>query len=170
VTIRIHVRAPHSVSFVDGRGPFFQMHANVALSPDEVGQLRDAFLHDCRDAGVPYSEATDAFNQGLLALMSLQQPDRSPSSPQAAPARPVLAPGVRLARVLRVLLTRRAFRTRVQVAIAEMQAEYIEELAQGHIWQARWVAVRGHCLVVWPFFCALVPTFVRRMFSSGHFR
>ena len=45
--------------------------------------------------------------------------------PAKQPGRILLPPGTRLARVLKTLLTRHAFRTRVQVAVAEMQGEYI---------------------------------------------
>lgn len=59
-----------------------------------------------------------------------------------------LPPGHRLAVVAEFLLTRGAFKRYVAPVIADMQEEYIEAIAAGHEWHARWIAVRGHLLVI----------------------
>jgi hypothetical protein len=72
-------------------------------------------------------------------------------------------PGNNLARILRAFLTSRAFRQHVLIAIAEMQAEWAEEMARGRSSQARWVIVRGYAIIGWAFIGALLPRFIRRL-------
>jgi hypothetical protein len=40
--------------------------------------------------------------------------------------------------------------------IADMQKEYIEAIASGDEWHARWIAIRGHLLVIPNWLYALV--------------
>jgi len=84
-----------------------------------------------------------------------------PSSPRIA-----LAPGVWLNRVTRFLLTRDAHRRYVEPVILDMQTEYCDALAAGHVWHARWIAIRGHLLVLPGWLYGLVARAVRRMFSA----
>jgi|SRR5581483_1578105 len=64
------------------------------------------------------------------------------------PATVVLPPGYRLASIARFLLTRKAFERFVQPVIADMQREYIDAFAAGHQWHAKWIAIRGHLIVI----------------------
>ncbi len=74
-----------------------------------------------------------------------------------------LPPGMVVASLLRQVLTPTAYRNWVLVALSEMQAEYVEELAAGHVWRARWVALRGHMLLVLPWLYAICPKMLRRL-------
>jgi hypothetical protein len=50
------------------------------------------------------------------------------------------------------------------VTLAEMQAEWEEEMANGHPLQARWVIIRGYAIIIWAFVGALCPRAVRKLF------
>jgi ferric-dicitrate binding protein FerR (iron transport regulator) len=80
-------------------------------------------------------------------------------------SRILLLPGTRLAAIAEFILTRESFRRYVRPMIADMQDEYVECIAKGDEWRARWVAVRGHFLVVPGWMYALVSRAVRRIFS-----
>ena len=77
-----------------------------------------------------------------------------------------LPPGFRLAEVLRFLLTRKAFERFVAPTIADMQEEYVDALVAGRIWHARWIAVRGHLLVIpgwlYAFFAGKLSEFLKK--------
>jgi hypothetical protein len=47
-----------------------------------------------------------------------------------------------------------------------MQTEYCDALAAGDVWHARWIAIRGHLLVLPGWLYGLVARAVRRMFSA----
>jgi hypothetical protein len=59
-----------------------------------------------------------------------------------------LPPGYRLSVIAAFLLTRGAFKRYVEPVIADMQHEYIDALAAGHVWHARYIAIRGHLIVI----------------------
>jgi hypothetical protein len=77
----------------------------------------------------------------------------------------VFAPGTRISSILGVVMTRRAYRRYVYPAIAEMQAEYFEALAAGHRAHARWIAIRGHFLLIPGWLYGLVAQAVRGIVS-----
>lgn len=77
-----------------------------------------------------------------------------------------LPPGFRLSAAARAVLTPRAYRQHVLVAVSEMQAEYIEEIDSGNEWKARWVSLRGHMLILWALVRAALPTRVRAFLSG----
>jgi hypothetical protein len=89
----------------------------------------------------------------------------SKQPPAKEVARIVFAPGTRISWILGVVMTRRAYRRYVYPAIAEMQAEYLEALAAGHRGHARWIAIRGHFLLIPGWLYGLVAQAVRRIFS-----
>lgn len=89
---------------------------------------------------------------------------RAQFSTAARPPRIVRPPGTWAVRILGAVLTRRAFRRRVLVCVTEMRGEYYDALLAGHRWLARWVVVRGHFLMIWPWLCALCPRVVRKLF------
>jgi hypothetical protein len=91
-----------------------------------------------------------------------------PINPTARPkpVRVVLAPGTRAGSVLAIIMTRRAFRRYVYPAITELQAEYFEALSAGHRGHARWIAIRGHLLLVPGWLYGLVAQAIRRIFST----
>jgi hypothetical protein len=76
----------------------------------------------------------------------------------------VVPPGAFSGAFLRALMAPRAFRLHVLVVLAEMQAEWTEAMIAGHVWHARWISVRGHLLIVWPFVRALCPKAVHKLF------
>ena len=59
-----------------------------------------------------------------------------------------LPPGYRLTAIARFVLPSSVFKRYVWPTIADMQLEYIEALNAGHVWHARWIALRGHMLVI----------------------
>lgn len=79
----------------------------------------------------------------------------------------VLPPGNRLAEIAEFLLTREAYHRYVAPTIADMQKEYIECLAKGDVWRARWIAVRGHILVIPGWMYALAARAVMKIFNAG---
>jgi hypothetical protein len=89
----------------------------------------------------------------------------APPAPKRRAVRVVLAPGTRVGWVFGVVMTRRAFRRYVYPAIAEMQTEYFEALAAGRRGHARWIAIRGHFLLIPGWLYGLVAQAVRRVFS-----
>jgi hypothetical protein len=66
-------------------------------------------------------------------------------------------PGILVASVLRQVLAPTEYRKWVLVAVSEMQAEYFEELVAGHVWRARWVALRGHLVLVLSVLYSICP-------------
>lgn len=80
--------------------------------------------------------------------------------------RVTLPPGARLSAAARAVLTPPAYRRHVMVAVSEMQAEYIEEVASGNEWKARWVSLRGHVLILWTLVRAALPARVRAFLSG----
>lgn len=88
-----------------------------------------------------------------------------PASTRPA-VRVVLAPGTRAGWVFGVVMTRRAFRRYVYPAIAEMQTEYFEALAAGHRGHARWIAIRGHFLLIPGWLYGLAAQAIRRIIAS----
>jgi hypothetical protein len=79
---------------------------------------------------------------------------------------PSSLPGTRIGHILRSFLTHRAYRRYVYPAIAEMQAEYFEALAAGQRGHARWIAIRGHVLLIPGWLYGLVAQAIRRVFST----
>jgi len=80
--------------------------------------------------------------------------------------RVAIPPGIRLSAIARAVLTRRAYRKHVMVAVSEMQAEYIEEIRAGNYRKARWVSIRGHALILLTLLRALLPARVRAFLSG----
>ena len=60
----------------------------------------------------------------------------------------VLAPGSRLMAWLSFLLPPAWYRLRIAPTIADMHEEYYQQLNAGNQRHARWIAIRGHILVV----------------------
>ena len=89
----------------------------------------------------------------------------SPRPPAKRVAPIAFAPGTRISWILGVVMTRRAYRRYVYPAIAEMQAECFEALAAGHSGHARWIAIRGHFLLVPGWLYGLVAQAVRGIVS-----
>ena len=58
--------------------------------------------------------------------------------------RVIRAPGTLARTVLSFVFSKRAFETVFGQAIVDMQEEYVEALANGKKWKARWVVVRDH--------------------------
>jgi hypothetical protein len=79
----------------------------------------------------------------------------------------VMAPGTWASRILGAVLTKRAFRVHVLVALSEMREEYNEEYAKGRRGKAEWVRVRGHLLMVWAWVHALCPSFLKKFLPGG---
>ena len=81
---------------------------------------------------------------------------------QGARARGIrVLPGRALSSVAAWVLARRAYERYVEPVIADMQQEYLEATVAGHAWRARWVAVRGHLLIVPGGVYALVSSTLR---------
>jgi len=80
--------------------------------------------------------------------------------------RVVRAPGVMLHRTAKFLLTRDAHRRYVEPVIADMQHEYFEAIVAGREWSARWIALRGHVLVIPGWLFGLLAHAQRRLFKS----
>jgi hypothetical protein len=78
----------------------------------------------------------------------------------------VVAPGVTLNRVTQFLLTREAHRRYVAPVIADMQEEYCEALAAGRKQHGRWIAVRGHLLVIPGWLYGALVRAVKQLFSA----
>lgn len=66
----------------------------------------------------------------------------------SAPPKVVSPPGQALARAAMSLLTANAYKRYVEPVIADMQQDYFDARAAGHIWRARWIAIRVHLLIV----------------------
>lgn len=77
-----------------------------------------------------------------------------------------LPPGTRLARATAFILTRDAYRKFVVPTIADMQFEYCDSLAAGRLWHARWIAIRGHLLVLPGCAYGLLARAVSRLLST----
>lgn len=78
----------------------------------------------------------------------------------------VLPPGTRLSAAARAVLTPRAYRKHVMVTVTEMQAEYIDAIRAGNFRKARWVSIRGHLLILWALFRAIVPAGLRKILAG----
>jgi ferric-dicitrate binding protein FerR (iron transport regulator) len=97
----------------------------------------------------------DELSDERKALLNKLAPDTSHAT---AGPRIVLPPGYRLAAVLRFLLTRTAYDKYIYPVISDMQAQYMEALAAGRRWEARWIVVRQHLsiFVSWNWLYAFV--------------
>lgn len=80
----------------------------------------------------------------------------------------VLPPGSTLANVTKFLLTRNSYKRYAEPVIADMQQEYIEAVAARHEWHARWIAIRGHLLVIPGWIYALVTGKLVALLRGGH--
>jgi hypothetical protein len=80
-----------------------------------------------------------------------------------------LPPGHRLAAVLRFLLTPTTFNRYVYPAISDMQEQYVQAIAAGKKWEARWIVVRQHLgiFVSWNWLYAFILREVIRFLSRG---
>jgi hypothetical protein len=78
-----------------------------------------------------------------------------------------MAPGSQLAAIAEFVLTRASYKRYVRPIIADMQEEYIDCIAHGREWKARWVAVRGHFLVVPSWIYALLSRVAKRLLSGS---
>lgn len=78
--------------------------------------------------------------------------------------RPV--PGTRLAEIARLLLTRQSYQRYVAPLIADMQQEYVDAVAARRSGEARWIAIRGHLLVVPNWLWAFAARAIRRIFTA----
>ena len=85
---------------------------------------------------------------------------------RAAKARIALPPGILLDRLTRFLLTREAHRRFVRPVIADMQSEYAAALAEGDLWHARWIRIRGYFLVVPGYVYGFIVRSLRKIFST----
>ena len=78
-----------------------------------------------------------------------------------------LPPGTLMGRVLGSFMTKRAYRLWVYPQIAELQAEYFEELAAGNHWRARYVWARGLVFLLPGWVWGLAARTVRNWFTSS---
>jgi hypothetical protein len=90
-------------------------------------------------------------------------PDRNPKSKPGKP-RIMVPPGERLARILRFLLTSHSYALHIAIFISEMQAEWLEAISSGQGQKAKWIAIRGHLLIIWPFLRQLLLRALRLLF------
>jgi len=120
--------------------------------------------HDLNNRGVSRDTQAEQKQTLLISYLKLLQ-DRRPESARIpliklrseaelrawitkGRRRIALPPGATLNRLTRFLLTREAHCRYVEPIICDMQVEYCDELAAGHIGHARWIAIRGHLLVL----------------------
>jgi hypothetical protein len=75
-------------------------------------------------------------------------------------------PGTRLSEITRFLLAKGSYRRYVVPVIADMQHEYVEAIAAGDKWHARWIAVRGHLLVLPGWLYGFLARAVKRIFTA----
>lgn len=77
-----------------------------------------------------------------------------------------LSAGVLFGEFLGLFMTRKAYRRYVYPQVAEIQAEYAEELAAGRLARARWVSLRGLFYLIPGWMYGLVAKVVWKMFST----
>jgi hypothetical protein len=75
-------------------------------------------------------------------------------------------PGVRLTSIARFLLSAKSFERFVAPVIADMQHEYVDAVAAGHEWHARWIALRGHFTVIPGWVYGLLTRAIERIFTA----
>ena len=105
-----------------------------------------------------------------LLDMAQQEVISSRLAPRASRKREdvlALPPGYRLAKIARFLLTRGAFKRYIAPTIADMQDEYVDAVASDHRWHARWIAVRGHLLVIPGWIYALIAGKLAALLRQG---
>jgi len=137
----------------------FQKNKLAAL-PNALA-IEGIFLRRLEQSTVGNARITlDAARNELLRLITPQTETAKTKSPL------VLPPGVWLTRVSRFLLTPQAHQRYVQPAIADMQHEYCQAVHAGDDWHARWIAIRGHMLVLRPWLWAALTRALKSMFSS----
>jgi hypothetical protein len=73
-------------------------------------------------------------------------PDADPTSSELQ-NKILLLPGTRLATIAEIILTRDSYKRYVKPILADMQDEYVELFAKGQVRRARWVVVRGYCVI-----------------------
>ncbi len=92
--------------------------------------------------------------------------ERAAPDPSVSRSRVILPPGSGLSSVVRFLLTRDAYRRFVKPVIADMQHEYIEAIAAGETWRARWIVVLGHLHIVPGWLYGLAARAIKRIFTA----
>jgi ferric-dicitrate binding protein FerR (iron transport regulator) len=118
------------------------------LSDTQQRQLKAWMLADVRHRGALIRARAASLRLNRLAEFAGRRAVKAEMQATPGPPIVILPPGYRLASIAKFLLTRKAFERFVQPVIADMQREYIDAFAAGHKWHARWVAIRGHLLVI----------------------
>ena len=116
----------------------------------EAADRVHANLQKAREEGA----ALEAETRKLVLALELRI--RAPTARSTRRIRIVAPRSVRIARppgflVTRFggfLLTRKAYRRYVEPVIADMQFEYLEALAAGHCWHARWIRARVWLVII----------------------
>jgi hypothetical protein len=78
----------------------------------------------------------------------------------------VQPPGMVLLRTAKFMLTRDVLKRYVEPSIADMQHEYFDAVIAGQEWLARWVVLRGYCLVIPGWIYGSLRHAQRRLFKS----
>jgi len=132
---------------------------------DWLDQPQNARAHsELRTLVSIFQELPDDRKKLLEDLSGLQVPDAS------AARKSVLPPGYPLATLLRFLLTPAAFNRYLYPVIADMQVQYIDAVAAGRKWAARWIVVRQHlCIFVsWNWLYAFLIREIIKFVGRGH--
>jgi hypothetical protein len=77
----------------------------------------------------------------------------------------VRLPGSRLRQVLSFAYGRRTFELVFEPVLADMQGEWVEDLAAGRTWHARWVRMRGYLNLLQHIVAQLPISFGRAMYE-----
>lgn len=96
-----------------------------------------------------------------IAARYFAQQARSALTPRVQPI-----PGVRLAEIARFLLSAKSFERFVAPGIADMQHEYVNAVADGREWHARWIVLRGHFVVIPGWVYGLLAGAIKRIFTT----
>jgi hypothetical protein len=137
---------------------FVEMHS----SPEEITRLmaaaqRSADRMDQQIRGVKKTvQLAESARQELLRLVQRKRLVKVIAFTPFKRGCVAVPPGYRIAYIARFLLTPKAYKAYVEPVIADMQKEYIEAIAALDERHARWIAIRGHLLVIPNWFFALV--------------
>ena len=119
--------------------------ARLALNSDDERRRFFAWLNASSLNHYAFRQVCSA-EESLDNCLAKQLP--SASKGRRHPGAIILPPGYTLNSLARFLLTNAAYSKRVRPLIADMQNDYIQAIAAGHEWHARWIRARVWLLLI----------------------
>lgn len=143
---RIMIRNPHLSSKPHAEAAVWFVHLSSASPSSAVKEEFSTWLHLSPENVAAYRDIAETF--GTINKVNEESEAFKVERIRVRSTRLTLPPGFRINRLSQFLLTRKAHQRYVAPVIADMQEEYFQEISATRFWHARWIAIRGHLLIL----------------------